>query len=208
MKDRISQTLSEKFCRFTTQADPFILVDWKDITDENLKVHTELPVKHPVSGEIVKGVIVYNKQQCNTQIDAFAENALVYTKKRRSKQCECVVYPNDADTEEWILFIESKYANNESLAFNPHFGYPDYAICQIKETVQFFRDKNIIAQDKIVNAIISFPNLAEAFNAFVFRDNNSILDIFQNNRIIIRATNYVRIVSNLDLDLITDPMTP
>lgn len=204
MKDRIAQTLGHQFDRFSVKSHPIILVDWKNITNENLKVYSELPVRHLESGGVVNGVILYNELQYNTHIDAFAENALNYSKKRRSKQCECIVYPCNANVEEWVLFIETKYANNISLAFDPQFDYPNCAIRQIRETVQFFRDKNIIAQDKIVNAMISFPNLGEAFNSFVFRDENSILDIFLSDGIIIRATNYARIIDDIEIELMAE----
>lgn len=114
------------------------------------------------------------------------------------------MYPNVANADEWILFVETKYANNIYAAFNPESDYPNYAISQIKGTVQYFRAMGIIEPDKIVNAIISFPQLSEAFNSFVFRDDESILDIFINDKIIIRATNYVRIINNLELELVSD----
>lgn len=204
MKDRIARILSPKYNRYYANSNPIILIDWKNITNEALKVHSESPVRHPETGEIIKGVVIDNASHCNTHIDAFLENALNYSKKRRSKQCECIVYPDVANTDEWILFIETKYANNIYTAFNPESDYPNYAISQIKETVQYFRDKGIIEHDKIVNAIISFPQLSEAFNSFVFRDDESILDIFLKYRIIIRATNYIRIINNLELELVAD----
>lgn len=72
---------------------------------------------------------------------------------------------------------------------------------QIKETVKYFRNKDIIPPDKIVYAIISFPNLVEEFSSWVFPiirqdgTEESILDILQNDRIIIRATNNAQIIN-------------
>ena len=74
----------------------------------------------------------YNNIEIN--VDAFLENALCYSKKRRSKQCECIVYPHNANSDEWVLFVETKYANSFAAAFDPRNNYPEYAINQIKET--------------------------------------------------------------------------
>lgn len=72
---------------------------------------------------------------------------------------------------------------------------------QIKETVFYFRNKGIIPKDKVVHAIISFPNLMEDFNAWTFpiqtEDGTweSILDIRIKYGIIIRATNQGNIIN-------------
>ena len=39
---------------------------------------------------------------------------------------------------------------------------------QIKETVRYFRNKGIIDADKIVQAVMSFPNLIGNFEQWVF----------------------------------------
>lgn len=81
MKDRIAQILSPNYNRYYANSNPIVLVDWKNITNKALKVHSELPVRHLETGEIIKGVVIDNASQCNIHIDAFLENALNYSKK-------------------------------------------------------------------------------------------------------------------------------
>lgn len=79
---------------------------------------------------------------------------------------------------------------------------------QIKETVSYFRMKGIISENKIVHAIIAFPNLMEEFNSWVFPIKHdgieeSILDIRINDKIIIRATNHAQIVDDTNILLLS-----
>lgn len=56
----------------------------------------------------------------------------------------------------------------------------------------------------MVYAIVSFPNLCEQFSAFVFEKDETILDILQTDKIIIRATNAVHIKDELRIELIAN----
>lgn len=51
---------------------------------------------------------------------------------------------------------------------------------------------------------LSFPNLCEQFSAFVFEKDETILDILQTDKIIIRATNAVHIKDELHIELIAN----
>lgn len=204
MENRVHHQLSGKYSRYCIDYHPIVLIDWKDITGENLKIYDTHIVTHPETRERINGVIINNECNIRVNVDAFLENALCYSKRRRSKQCECIVYPVNAKMEEWILFIETKYANNFVAAFDSRNNYPNYAITQIKETVNFCREKSIIAPDKIVHAMVSFPNLCEQFSAFVFPETETILDILQTDGIIIRATNLANIKDDLHIELLAD----
>ena len=204
MKDRICDHLSNKFVRYNISYHPIALVDWTDITGEPLHAHNTDIATHPITGENINGVHISNSNNIEINVDAFLENALCYSKKRRSKQCECIVYPHNTNSDEWVLFVETKYANSFAAAFDPRNNYPEYAINQIKDTVHFFRCKGIIAPEKVVYAIVSFPNLCEQFSAFVFEKDETILDILQTDKIIIRATNTVHIKDELRIELIAN----
>lgn len=92
--------------------------------------------------------------------DAFLDHALRINKARSEKQCECVLFPSAMNEENWILFVETKYTDTEELAY----GYPNEAIDQIGKTALFFRNKGIVAQDKQIQGIISFPKLVAPFS--------------------------------------------
>ena len=137
------------------------------------------------------------------------ENNIPITNKLYSKQCECAILPREADTEEWLLFIETKYATDLARAQKAEADYPNRMVEQIKATVQYFRSKGIIDPEKVVHAIISFPNLVNEFNSWVFplihKDGTeeSVLDIRLNDKIIIRATNHAKIVNEKTLLLLS-----
>lgn len=171
------------------------VVDWADTNGGDVEI----------SGfqcNAINPVHIENQPNISLFFDGFKKNALPKTRSEYSKQCECVLFPACCDTDEWVLFIETKYAKNLQLAQNPKADYPHKMIRQIKDTVMYFRQKGIISQDKIVSAIISFPNLIEPFNSWTFPFKNddgveeSILDILINDKIIIRATNNARIIDD------------
>ena len=79
---------------------------------------------------------------------------------------------------------------------------------QIKATVAYFRVRGILAADKVVRAVVSFPNLVQEFDSWVFPVRypdgtmETVMDILRNDRILIRATNRVTIRSDRDLLLV------
>ncbi len=134
--------------------------------------------------------------------DGFKDNSLKISKGKYSSQCECVIFPTSDKTTDWVLFVETKYANNRANAFREEYDYPNGMVRQIIATVKYFRDKEIIPEDKKVSAIVSFPNLIEEFNSTIFTGNLSIEDILTDHKIIIRGTNSAKICSNEIIELI------
>ena len=125
----------------------------------------------------------------------FLNNALVLEVGRYCRQCECVLFPQTNNSNDWILFVETKYVDNITNAFRTSREYPWNMIEQIILTVGFFRDKGIIDLNKRVNAIVSFPPLIEDFSASFFTGQISIEDILHQYKILIRATNSAEIIS-------------
>ncbi|MBO6252127.1 MAG: hypothetical protein J6O49_00545, partial [Bacteroidaceae bacterium] len=105
------------------------------------------------------------------------------------------LFPEGADQNEWVLFIETKYVENLENAQKKEYGYPQLMVTQIKKTVDFFRRKQILSQDKRVHAIVSYPTLEDGFESWCFPvkyddgTSESIEDILLNDKIHIRATN-------------------
>jgi hypothetical protein len=177
------------------------IVDWKNTNGGKVEISG-------AKNSIINSVHLSNEKSIHIFFDGFLDNALPMTNSTYSKQCECVLFPINCDQEEWVLFIETKYAKDISAAQKPAANYPYCMIEQIKATVAYFRNKGIIANDKIVHAIISFPNLMEGFNSWVFpiKHNGveeSILDILINDKIIIRATNKAQIINDKNIRLLS-----
>lgn len=145
-------------------------------------------------------VEIYNPNSITVDFDSFPDNALPLP-NGNEKQCECVLFPQGCDQDEWVLFIETKYVQSLANALRKEYGYPEQMVLQIKKTVKYFRDKQILAQDKKVHAIVSFPTLYDGYDAFTFPvryedgTEESIDDILTKYKIHIRATNYATIKS-------------
>ena len=202
MKNRLlAQLPQHKTCLCSIYNPHLYIVDWKDYNKGAVEISG-------AQRNVINAVHILNENNVKVFFDAFPENALPITKKKRSRQCECVVFPITCDQDEWILFIETKYANSIHAAKNPDSDYPYCMVRQIKETVSYFRMKGIISENKILHAILAFPNLMEGFNSWVFPIKHdgieeSILDIRINDKIIIRATNHAQIVDDTNILLLS-----
>lgn len=154
------------------------------------------PAEIDATTQGVAAVELYNPMALGVDFDGFLDNALPLSKGKYEKQCECVLFPKDADREEWVLFIETKYTRSIESARDPKNKYPEIMLNQIKKTVSYFRDKNIISPSKIVYAIISFPTVGEELDSWTFPvrhedgSSESVEDILATDKIHIRATNY------------------
>ena len=152
----------------------------------------------------IKCVHLSNPNQIPVCFDGFKDNALPITignHTEQCEQCECVIFPDRCNDTDWVLFVETKYANDRSAAFREIRGYPNKMTTQIIETVNYFREKGIIALDRRVWAIVSFPNLVEEFNSTIFKGDLSELDILLKYKIVIRGTNAATIISEKRIKL-------
>jgi len=143
----------------------------------------------------VPHIYVENPNDVAIHFDGFLDNALEVSPGTCCRQCECIVFPQTCNEDDWILCIETKYVHNIENAFRESNDYPNSMIDQIIDTVNYFRGKNIIENNRRVTAIVSFPTLIEDFSASFFTGTPSIEDILINNNIRIRATNTAQIIS-------------
>ena len=139
--------------------------------------------------------------------DCFPENALPNEEAgSHASQCECVIFPADGSDEDWLLFVETKYTDSEDVAQKEDVNYPKKMFSQIKSTVNYFRQKGIIASDKRVHAIMSYPKLLEPFDSWnipledVDEETGDVIqltteEIMQRYKIHIRPTNHAQIKS-------------
>lgn len=98
----------------------------------------------------------------------------------------------------WLLFTETKYAKDEIKARDERNNYPQKMVGQIEATVEYFRNKGILEENKVVYAIVSFPML-DNYNAWF--DQNLLHEALAKHRIIVRATNQAKILSKQVIQL-------
>ncbi len=178
----------------TTSCDNIYIVDYKNINGGEVELFCEEPLE--------RSVFLDNQQPIEIFYDLFLDNALVIAPGNHSKQCECILFPTSLNDEDWILFIETKYANDIQAAFNKEADYPNCMIEQIIGCVNFFRDKDIIPKTKKVHAILSFPTLIQDFSeSFLLRSDLTPEEILENHKIIIRPSNSIQIKSNKRLKI-------
>ncbi len=109
----------------------------------------------------------------------------------------------------WVLAIETKYAKDHTAAFkkSEEDGVPEYPqkmVSQIISTVKYLRDKGILSKEKIVHAIVSFPNLIADFNSELFSwvdEEYSTENLIRNNGIRIKGCNSAIIISSKRIKL-------
>lgn len=200
MKNKIAATLPNDKHTLTEINSPEIhIADWKDFDSAK---GIEVSDKRPT----INSVFLLNNTSITVIVDIFGENALPTTKGKQARQCECIAFPADFSCEDWILTVETKYAKDYTAAFRKERNYPENMIEQIISTVDYFRDKKIIAETKLVHAIISFPNLIADFNSTLFslvREEWSVENLIVNRKIRIKGCNSAKIISEKRLKFIT-----
>jgi hypothetical protein len=94
----------------TIDTENIYIIDYKNINGGGV----EIIENEPGHGH----VHLTNNKKLNIFYVAFKENALkVSTPEGQVKQCECVLFPTTLDSDDWVLFVETKYANNFQSAF-------------------------------------------------------------------------------------------
>ena len=167
----------------TINTENIYIIDYKNINNGVVEVLENQPEYGCVH--------LINENRVNVHYIAFNENALrVDTPEGQVKQCECVLFPTTLNENDWILFVETKYANNHNSAFLGNIDHPNTSIKQIISTVEYFRNNEIIPKDKKVFAIVSFPKIIEPFSeAFLTRSELTLEEIAINHKILLRPTN-------------------
>lgn len=168
------------------QGKVLYVADWKDENNGGISF-TDYDVERAA-------VRLLNPSMLSVYCDKFPENALPIKKGCFSQQCECILFSQDEaeDTDDWRLFIETKYAKDEAKARDERNNYPQKMVGQIEATVEYFRNKGILEENKVVYAIVSFPML-DNYNAWF--DQNLIHEALAKHQIIVRATNQAKILN-------------
>jgi hypothetical protein len=168
-----------------SEAENLYIIDHKKDDGGKVEIHSEPQISNAVQ--------LYNPNKTPIYFDGFPDNAFQISPGAHLKQCECIVFPQTCMDDDWILVIETKYSANIETAFDEEIDYPNGMIDQVANTVAYLRDQNIIPKDKMVNALVSFPNLIDDFSAFFFSGTPSVEDVLIEHKIKIRASNVATI---------------
>ncbi len=145
----------------------------------------------------IKYVWLDNNPELPIYFDGFKDNALPMANGDNSPQCEGVVFPTTCKNDDWVLFIECKYAYDLKHASDTKNGYPYEMINQIKATVKYFREAGILNQNRVVSAIAAFPTLIGNFDSWFFMMGvESPAEIMFKYKIRVRATNFATIIDS------------
>jgi hypothetical protein len=107
------------------------------------------------------------------------------------ENCEGVFYLTNSTDDTWVLFLEIKDCESGNIS-----EYFKKSKEQIKSTVQIFRDRKIIDENKRVFANISFPRRSKIdyFNHLIkHEEKKGFLDRY---KIFIRGTNKLTIINS------------
>jgi len=192
MKNRIKEKLPAHIISVHSDSDLFV-ADYKNFNNGEVVIGKDEP-------QDIGSVYLNNKYNVEVCFDGFKDNALPVIGGDNCSQCECVIFPNRCHLEDWILFIELKYAYCKESAFNKDHNYPNCMMDQIISTVEYFRRNDIIPQEKQVKAIVAFPELIKSQSAFILSPED-ITRISLDNKITIRGTRSATIKSETRLKL-------
>ncbi|MCB0471672.1 MAG: hypothetical protein KDC55_12490 [Ignavibacteriae bacterium] len=188
MKDKLIRVLrSHK--NVSLNAKIIYIADYKDYNGGEVVAEVVEPID-------IGYVELTNSNTVSVECFLFGENCLQKQLGVYFKQCEGMIFPSAQELSDWVLFIETKYANSIEVAFKKEYGYPRNMVDQILSTVSFCRNKGVLDPNRRVNAIVSFPSLISYFDAFFFQGMRSAEEILRDEKILIRPTNKATIISS------------
>ena len=185
LKTKVKKVVSRVFFENTASTE-FYIADYKNFNNGNVELQTEKPKE-------VSSVWVKNSANVNIEFCGLLDNALFAKGGKQYEQCECILTPYSFSLSNFILFIEIKNTDTIEKALR---HYPDKMLNQIIETVEFFRENEIIDRNKRVHAVVSFPDLLENFSAQFFPKDETAMTYILSHKIQFLPTNSFSIISN------------
>lgn len=176
--------------------------DYTDFDNEHGVVPNRGAMFSAVKFIDIQNIYLENRNSVLVCFDRFPDFAFPKGVGKHYYQCECALFPDRCNVDDWMLFIETKYAKTQSSAKEPTNAYLKKALIQIVRTVFEYRKKGIIPQDKLVYGIVSFPILTSQFNETFFQTKQRWVDLIKKKyNIIIRGINSAEIRSETKLKL-------
>jgi hypothetical protein len=153
MKNKIESVFDADKFKYVSFSDRCLyVVDYTERTASvrSVEVHNVKPMD-------IDALIIHNPTDINISTSIFMPQCFIDENNEEPKQCECVMYPTVLSAGTWIIFVEIKDCKPKNAS-----NYHKEAKEKIIVNVQLFRDKEIIGNDKVVYAVVSFPRKAKA----------------------------------------------
>lgn len=197
MKSKILETypLSEyPEAKYLTENSPVIYIaDFSERTkgDRGVEVYTESPLT-PDGAQTMDCLTLTNEKQLNIDFSIFDDHQFKQEgKDKDDSHCECCFFLSNSDENSWISFVEIKDCKPKNVL-----SYKEKVKEQIISTVSHFKKKEIIAEGKRIYGIISFPRRNKvAFNDYIFRTHQEILEMRKEYGILFLPSNTIKVTS-------------
>lgn len=150
----------------------------KAIVKRGVEIHTISPIDIEMfslynPNYLQLGTVIYNNQSF---IDIFGHT---------QSQCECVIFPYDANEYSWILFIELKYCNDKKKRKRLN-----EAKNQLFATYEHFKSNNITTEKQWKYLVVSLPKLnCVPFESFISSPGEKLA--WRKDKIIFKGINEV-----------------
>lgn len=201
MKSRIS-TLSPSHTFQTSNGSDLYFADYTDMDKANGIIPNRGAMFSNLQFTDISSLYLHNRNSILICFDRFPDFAFPKITGGHHFQCECSIFPDRCNNDDWILFIETKYSRTPDAARNPSNAYLKKALIQIVRTVSEYRKNGVISQNKPVYGIVSFPFLTDQFNESLFLTKQNWVDkIKLKHNILIRGINSATIRSEEKLKL-------
>lgn len=194
MKSKIQVVYPQSiFCSST--ASKLYIADFTERTNSSRKVefHEIIP-QVPDSTTDMDCLVFENSAQLSVVCNIFDDHQFKDEKGKDLSHCECVLFPESERENIGMAFVEIKDCKSKNISV-----YKDKVKTQIISTVQIFRDKGIIENQRVYG-IISFPRKNKvSFNQTIFDDVTEYKRLHQKYKIRFFPTNGVSIVNEKTL---------
>ena len=149
MRTKISAIYPEQLEKASTHTNPELhIVDFTLSTSSQRGV--ECLHEKP---EGVESFLIVNESNLPILFVPFDKNTFVDDARNSLKQCECFLSPEEYQAGDWRMFVETKYCQKR----NNH-GKILEAEKQLKNTLSYYREQQIIEDAEIVHLFVSLPN--------------------------------------------------
>ena len=192
MKSKLQETYPTS--EYRTLNSPMIYVaDFSLRTegDRGVEIYTEIPLT-PDGTQVMDCLTLTNDEHLNIDFSIFDDHQFKKEgKDKDDSHCECCFFLTNSDESPWISFVEIKDCKPKNVL-----TYKEKVKEQIISTVSHFRKKGIIAEDKRIYGIISFPRRNKvAFNDYIFRTHQDIMEMKKKYGILFLPSNTIKVTS-------------
>ncbi|MDF2933422.1 MAG: uncharacterized protein K0R36_2753 [Chryseobacterium sp.] len=184
MKNKIDSVFdSSKFSHESFITEKVYIADYTERTASlrSVEIHDTNPTD-------IDSLIINNPTEIHISTSIFSPQCFIDDNGKEPKQCECIVTPTTLLPNSWILFIEIKDCKPKNVS-----TYHKECKEKILENVKLFREKEILDDDKVVYAVVSFPRTGKTnFHNHLIKA-TEWKQIRDEHKIMIKGTNEITI---------------